>query len=221
MSRILCMLFVVTACVKGNPGGDDVFVNQGGTLEIDDCGYSITTRDGAEAPKVATAFVGSDPTVRLVHLGIVGDPKTSVVAQWRTVDETTKASTIRFEVGANLTADQLTQTKTGIQFGYVSTGDTIFRVHQAHLCGLTPGTTYSYQVGTGDHFSPVYTFHTAPDIAANPDAQVVFGFVGDSRGGYDVFDQLIAELVSRTPDLILFSGDAVTVGLVQDEWEDF
>jgi hypothetical protein len=161
-----------------------------------------------------------------VHLGIVGDPRTSVVAQWRTVDEVTKATTIRYAVGANLTADQLTETKTGIQFGYVPTGDTVFRVHQAHLCGLTPGTTYSYQVGstdltTGEHYSPVYTFHTAPDIGVHPDAEVVFGFVGDSRGGYDTWDTLISELVSRTPDLILFSGDAVTVGLAQPEWEDF
>jgi hypothetical protein len=219
-------VLVAGGCVKGNPNGDDTFVNQGGTLEIKDCGYSITTRDGAEAPKYATPVFGDDPTPRLVHLGIVGDPKTSVVAQWRTVDEVTKATTIRYAVGANLTADQLTETKTGIQFGYVPTGDTVFRVHQAHLCGLTAGTTYSYQVGstdpaTGDHYSPVYTFHTAPDIGAHPDAEVVFGFVGDSRGGYDTWDMLISELVSRTPDMILFSGDAVTVGLAQPEWEDF
>jgi hypothetical protein len=99
-------------------------------------------------------------------------------------------------------------------------------MHQAHACGLTPGTTYSYQVGSvdpsgGEHFSPVYTFHTAPDIGAHPDAEVVLGFVGDSRGGYDVWQQLIPQIQMRTPDLLLFSGDAVTFGITQDEWEDF
>src|SRR5207248_197734 len=45
--------------------------------------------------------------------------------------------------------------------------------------------------------------------------------VGDSRGGYDVWQQLINQMIARQPDLILFSGDAVTVGLSQTEWEDF
>jgi hypothetical protein len=94
-------------------------------------------------------------------------------------------------------------------------------MHQVHLCGLAAGTTYSYQVGAKDHWSPVYTFHTAPDIEASPDAQSVIGFVGDSRGGYDVWAQMVAQLVQRAPDLILFSGDAVTVGLTQYEWEEF
>jgi hypothetical protein len=156
----------------------------------------------------------------------MGNPKTSIVAQWRTKDEKTKASTIRYGVGANLTPDQLTQTANGIEFGFKATGTQIYRMHQAHLCDLQPGTTYSYQVGGTDgsgteHYSKVYSFRTAPDLATNPDAEVVFGFVGDVRGGYDVWEQLIDQLAMRSPDLILFSGDAVTVGLTQYEWEDF
>jgi hypothetical protein len=49
----------------------------------------------------------------------------------------------------------------------------------------------------------------------------VFGFVGDSRGGYDVWTQLAEQIRMRTPDLVLFSGDAVTIGLTQYEWEEF
>src|SRR5262249_9515542 len=94
---------------------------------------------------------------------------------------------------------------------------------QVHLCGLLPGTTYSYQiVGADDqHASPVYSFHTAPDVVAHPDADVVLGFVGDSRGGYGVWAQLVAQLEQRLPDLVLFSGDGVTIGITQDEWEEF
>ena len=226
------LLFVAAAgsaaCVKGNPdaGGDAGFSINGGMLAIPGCGYSVTTYDGAEAPAVATQTFGTDPTPMQVHLGLVGDPKTSVVAQWRTKDETTRATTIRIGVGANLAAAALTDVRTGITFAYRSTGAEMYRMHQAHLCGLNPGTTYSYQVGATDlagaeHFSPVYSFHTAPDIAAHPDAQVVLAFVGDSRGGYDVWQQLITQIKQRTPDLILFSGDAVTVGITQLEWEDF
>jgi acid phosphatase type 7 len=36
-----------------------------------------------------------------------------------------------------------------------------------------------------------------------------------------VWAQLVDELVERTPDLLLFSGDAVTFGQLQPEWEEF
>jgi hypothetical protein len=232
MRSFWLLLATTAACVKGNPV-DTTFNGNGGQLMIPDCGYTVTTVMGAEAPTPSIEAYGGDPTPRLVHLTLMSDPKTSVVVQWRTADEVTRASTIRYAEGANLTADALTQTKSGLQFAYTGTpcppGGTgcPFREHQAHLCGLKPDTSYSYQVGghdsstNTDHFSPVYSFHTAPDIGANPAAEVVMGFVGDSRGGYDVWQQLVTQLVQRTPDLILFSGDAVTIGITQQEWEQF
>lgn len=218
--------FALVACVKGNPVDLGEFVGEGGTFRVEECGYDIVTRYGAEAPKPGQPVFGPDPTPRLVHLGIMGDPRTSMVAQWRTADESTRASTIRFAKGENLSAAELTETREGVEFAYDSTGAVAPRMHQAHLCNLEPGTAYSYQVGGTDvtgraSFSPVYTFHTAPDIVAHPDAEVVFGFVGDSRGGYDVWNMLVDQLSSRSPDLILFSGDMVTIGLTQFEWEDF
>ncbi len=213
----------LAGCVKGNPIEDDPdFTDTGGTLAITGCDYSITTRIGAEPPRMASSTVGSDPTPKHVHLGFVGSPKTSMVAQWRTPDEDkTKATVVRYAKGANLPASALTETGVGVTFGYKATGTQIYQVHQGHMCGLEPGTEYSYQVGGGGMFSPVYTFRTAPDIVANPDAEVVIGNVGDSRDGYDVWSMLVEELQSRSPDLILFTGDAVTVGLTQFEWEEF
>lgn len=205
----------------GGEPEDITFKGEGGTLEVPGCNYSVTTRFGAEMPRLAGTKIGADPKPRLVHLGFIGDPKTSIVAQWRTADEVTTAGSMRYGVGANLPEAQLTKTVKGIQFAYEGPGTDIFRVHQAHACDLEPGTTYSYQVGHGDTWSPVYTFHTAPDVAARPDAETVFGFLGDSRGGYDVWAQLAAQMQQRTPDLVLFSGDAVTVGIIQAEWEEF
>jgi hypothetical protein len=231
MRPILFSLLCTAACVKGNPIDVGDFVGTGGKLELPECGYAVTTREGADAPKLGLEAYGENPAPRVVHLGLVGDPKTTIVAQWRTEDETTLATTIRYAKGADLAPSALTETKTGVVFGYQSGGGDglqhVYHVHQAHLCGLDPGTTYSYQVGGSDpfthldHFSPVYTFHTAPDIAANPDAEVVFGFVGDSRGEYDIWSQLLDQIKMRSPDLILFSGDAVTLGITQPEWEDF
>ena len=219
-------------CVYGNII-DFTFVGNGGTLAVPDCGYSVTTVMGAEAPALSTEVYGADPTPRLVHLGVVGDPKTSVVMQWRTNDEVTRAGFVRYAQGANLTADALTNTVGGLQFAYTGTpcavgGPTCpFRQHQAHVCNLQAGTTYSYQVGSinpnngTQYLSPVYTFHTAPDITAAPGTDTLLGFVGDARGGYDVWQQLVTLLQSYTPDMILFSGDAVTVGITQVEYEEF
>jgi hypothetical protein len=216
----ICLL---GACVRGNPQPDDPsFTDTGGTIAIDGCGYSVTSRIGAEAPRVGNpASIGPDPTPRLVHLGLVGDARTSIVVQWRTVDEETRATAIRFAEGADLSEGALTETGTGIEFAYKSTGSEIYRMHQAHLCGLKANTSYSYQVGSPGYFSPVYTFRTAPDVSAEPDAEVVFAFLGDSRGGYDIWEQLVQLTLQRKPDLVLFSGDAVTIGLTQFEWEEF
>jgi hypothetical protein len=216
---LLSLLLLVSGCDDDEE--DTTFSDMGGTLEVDGCGYSVTTRYGAEPPRVAGKIVGVDPTPRLVHLGLVGDPTKTIVAQWRTIDETTTAGSIRYAAGANLPAAQLTKEVKAIRFRYEGTGAALYQLHQAHVCDLEPGTTYSYQVGTGDSWSPVYTFHTAPDVTAHPDAETVFGYVGDSRGGYDVWAQLSAQIQQRTPDLILFSGDATTIGLAQPEWEEF
>jgi hypothetical protein len=219
--RTLVPFLLISAACADDPVEDEPFTDTGGTLAIDGCGYSVTTRAGAEPPRQATDKKAEDPTPRHVHLGFVGDPETSMVVQWRTKDETTRATVVRYAAGTDLSADKLTETKTGVQFGYKATGSQIYRVHQAHLCGLAPGTAYSYQVGADGAFSPVYTFRTAPDVAANPDAEVVLGFVGDSRDGYDVWSQLVGQFQQRSPDLILFSGDAVTIGITQFEWEEF
>jgi hypothetical protein len=215
------MLLLVTVGCDGGDYEPPQFTDTGGTLAIEGCGYSITTRLGAEPPRVSKKFTGEDPTPRLVHLGIVGDPKTSMVVQWRTVDEVTRSGEVRYAKGADLDATQLTEKATGIEFGYQATGTQIYRSHQAHLCGLEPGTAYSYQIGSAGKLSPVRSFTTAPDVAANPDKEVVFGFIGDTRDGYDVWEQLSTAIGQRSPDLILFSGDAVTVGITQFEWEEF
>jgi hypothetical protein len=221
MRAFWVFVLVLTACSGDDEGDPQVFSDQGGTLEIEGCNYSLTTRVGAEKPVPSGKTIGADPKPRAVHLGIIGDPRTSIVAQWRTVDELTTVTELRYGKGDGLTEDQLTETVKGVHFRYNATGVDLFHVHQAHVCGLEPGTTYSYQVGAARHWSPIYSFHTAPDVEANPDAEVVFGFVGDSRGGYDIWGQLAAQIKQRTPDLVLFSGDAVTIGLTQYEWEDF
>ena len=217
------------ACVKGNPIDYGDFVGTGGTIAIAGCPYSLTTQEGASAPQATSDIFGIDPTPMQIHLTLMADAKTSVVAQWRDNDETTLSANMRYAQGAGLTAAELTETASGYEFGFRAGGSDgeqhVFTIHQVHLCDLAPGTTYSYQVGghnpydNTDHWSDVFTFHTAPDITANPDAEVQLAFVGDSRGGYDIWTELVDLIQTHAPDLVLYSGDAVTLGLTQYEWE--
>ena len=139
------------------------------------------------------------------------------------MDDTTLASTVEFGVGDS--RDQRTEALT---FAYVSgfnqNGVTV-RMHEAHLCNLTPDTEYSYRVGgespDQNGWSQVLRFRTAPDPVAQPDAEVSIAVVGDSRGGYEIWQTVVNLLAQESPDLILFSGDAVTIGAVQVEWETF
>lgn len=222
LTALLAAGCAAAGCVKGSPL-DDVALEdfEGGAVTPAGCAYQSVTRLGAEAPTLSTDEVGTDPAIRHVHLGFIGDPRTSMVVTWRTRDEVTQAGRVRFGKGG-----VLDQEVTGYTFRYQTAlggaSDILVRIHEAHLCGLEPDTTYDYQVQSDPiHVSPIYRFHTAPDLATSPDATVTITSVGDSRDGYTVWADLVGQIAQRAPDLLLFSGDAVTVGSIQNEWESF
>jgi predicted phosphodiesterase len=232
---LLVVAFGAAACGDGllatpDDAGDDATDASaprfdGGFIALPACGYNVVTRAGAERPRLAPDVLGPDPAPRHVHLGIPGDPRTSIAITWRTRDDQTLATSVRFAAGDGLPPGALTQMHRGFTFAYDAGGGELPRIHEAHLCGLVPDTVYSYQVGSAvdgaETWSPVYSFRTAPDVAVSPDAEVRFAVVGDTRGGYDVWAQLVALLAARHPDLVLFTGDVVNNGLEQREWEPF
>lgn len=221
MTRYLALSpLIAAACVAGNPSSREPEVDRlGGSLTPPGCTYPMITRVGSEAPALPGTAVGPDPTVGQVHLGLVGDPRTSMVVDWRTRDDQTLAGKVHFGEGTALDREA-----PGLTFTYVADfgNGAVVRMHEAHLCGLRADTVYSYQVESdAGHTSPVHQFRTAPDLTATPDAEISFAAVGDSRDGYAVWAQLVAQIAARTPDLIVFSGDAVTLGQQQGEWDEF
>ncbi len=99
-------------------------------------------------------------------------------------------------------------------------GQTI-RIHEAHLCGLSPDTAYRYVVESGPSQSDTMTFRTAPDFEAQPDAEVVFAVLGDARTHPEVLGSILTMLDSiAAPDYILFTGDWVFRADDQDSWDD-
>ncbi len=224
MKQAALVIVALGACVQGNPDGLGEMppgpAFNGGTITPPGCAYTVTTRLGAEAPVLSDDQVGPDPTIKHVHLGLASDPRTSVVVTWRTVDDDTRAGKVFYGTGGEATIEAPAFTFR-YQSGIGGIGEAV-RIHEAHLCGLTADTEYTYRVESDAvHTSTTYSFRTAPDIAATPDAEVLIASVGDSRDGYAVWALLVDEILARTPDLVLFSGDAVTVGQFQEEWEEF
>ncbi|HZS39828.1 MAG TPA: metallophosphoesterase family protein [Polyangia bacterium] len=206
----------------GAQNGDGLIdLHQGGSIALASCGYTVKTVDGASIPQPGANVLGADPAPKMVHLNFgAQDASRNIAVVWRTNDNATLATTVQFGTGGNTD-----KTQDGFTFVYdVAIGDPV-RIHETHLCGLTPDTLYSYRVGGvgadgTQAFSPVYTFRTAPDRAASPSAEVVMLVLGDTRDGYSQWGaELTAAAAANSPDVILFSGDAISLGPVQEDWD--
>jgi hypothetical protein len=95
-----------------------------------------------------------------------------------------------------------------------------YRIHEVRLCGaLEPATTYSYRVGGDGGWSQTWTF-TTPAAPGGSDTLTV-AIAGDSRGAYTTWASLLASMEAHDPDVFLFSGDMVQLGVRQSEWDDW
>jgi hypothetical protein len=208
-------LLLVAACGDTTQPRD---LHQGGSITLPaPCGYTVKTHDGASRPQAAQNRFGADPTPRFVHLNVAHDPSTSIAILWRTNDETTLATTVQY--GENGKTDR---SAVGFTFVYDTGDNQEVRIHETHLCGLQPDTQYTYRVGGGSAFSPVATFRTAPDRKLSPDAEVTVLVAGDTRDSLSTWGQVMSTAFAlQQPDLVLFSGDMILLGPVQDDWDQW
>lgn len=171
----------------------------------------------SRAPEAHAATFGPEPTPYAIRYGWPSsDPSTAASFLWRT-DTDTLATVVEYGIG-----DALTERVEGMsfRFGGEPDGPGLYRIHEVKLCaGLQPGTTYSYRVGGGDHFSPIHQFTTAP--APGPGQSVRVAIAGDSRGAYETWGTLVQLMEQHDPDFYVFSGDMVEFGTVQAEWDSW
>jgi hypothetical protein len=170
------------------------------------------------------ALYGSDPAPFAVHLGLpTRDPSTSVSMIWRTpydreTDDRTGAAVV--QIGTTDAWPDDAWEVEGYTFPFASgqIGAGTAMLHEARICGdLTPNTAYTYRVGGPGGWSAEHRFSTpGPPGGADP---LRIAFVGDSRGGYDTWSQILTELDAAEPDLIVFSGDMVDLGGSQTDWD--
>jgi hypothetical protein len=179
----------------------------GGEIFVARAGYDTT--DPVPADLDAAVF-GASPAPYHTHLSWSDEPSTTMAFIWRT-DADTLAT--RIEYGADTTYGA---TATGASW-LLGVEGASGRVHEAHLCDLTPGTTYHYRVGGEGNWSEDATFTTAP--APGQAAPFRFAVTGDSRDNQDTWGLVLDAMEAHAPDFYLFSGDAVDLGVNMTEWD--
>jgi predicted phosphodiesterase len=98
--------------------------------------------------------------------------------------------------------------------------DSVSVIHHAlTLTGLSPYTTFHYQVSTGGQsLGTDSAFRTAAALT-----QTVFSFVafGDTRTNHDLHQQVVDRIRALAPDFVLHGGDFVEDGSEPDQWTTF
>ena len=211
----LALSFSASLSVGCSPHAPSLALTTGEVVEIPGCPFTVTTPNETTAPVKDDGSVGTAPTPIDVHMAYVGDPKSSISITWAT-DVGTRGTEL--EWGADASYGNKTK---GFWFAYptdlAGSDPPSVGIHQVHLCGLTPGTTYHYRVGTGSHMSGDATFTTAPG-----DGRTVRVLVaGDSRGNASTWGEVIQAGAADGPDLAIFTGDANDLGSIQPDWESW
>ena len=180
------------------------------------CAYTtVFTADRGLGYSFDKPVTGTAAVPRRVRAGVAGsldalspayaNPATSLAIAWDT-DIDTLASRMRFGPGP----DKLDREATGDS--YQLTGTWPQRVHQVHVCGLQPDTTYYYQVGGGPEAQQVWSdVHAITTLKAAGDlGRISVGVAGDSRDSTDVIWPMVQSRYAELGvHLQLFSGDSV------------
>jgi hypothetical protein len=191
-------------------GGTVSTANPFDTTTVSDGSHTITaavvlTSGSTEVVNATFAISNNSGTARSpdqVHLAWVGAPSTTLSVVWRTWDTATP-SRMQYRAAGSTTWLQAT--------GAQRTSGTTGKLHEANLSGLTPSTTYEYQVqGDGGTWSEVYSARTAPPLGPADFDAIYFadtGLVGRVDGLATGTKQVVDEIVKLDPLFVLPGGD--------------
>jgi len=230
MRVILLCCVALLACSSPNAttdGGDDAgddALPQTFSYTPQGCSYAVTipASRGFQAialddGKPITDVSGATPA--RVRIGLGGgsrgaDPTTSAVFTWET-SAAVGAAEVR--IGATTyTGHVWTTPAPTIGLG---TGEPPAYMHEVDVCGLQPGTTYTYTVGGGasgaDVWSAPQTFTTVPT------GKITFGVSGDSRDSASVFQLVQERMRDDAVAFQLFSGDFVLWGTQESLYQQW
>jgi len=181
-------------------------------------GYTDLVLDGATGGQPLRVRIGLGGKTTSGESGYA-DPTTTAVFTWETHDPSTAA-----KVRLGTSPNALTDVRTGHSWttpppgAGVGANEPGTSMHEVHVCGLTPATTYYYQVGGG---SPE-TWGDAQQFATPPSSgKVIIGLSGDSRDSADVFQTLQTRMRDAAVNFQIFSGDLILFGTQQSLYGTF
>ncbi len=198
------------------------------------CAYTVTppdTRAFADLALDDAAASADAPgaTPLRVRLGLGGgttkagpgyaDPTTSAVFTWQT-SASGKAARVRMGTNAAALSDvhagySWTTPAPTLGFG---TNEPATYMHEVHVCGLQPATTYYYQVGGGaagkEAWSATQQFTTVP-----ASGKITVGVLGDARDKVDTWRLVQTRMRDAAVAMQLMSGDIVDFGASEALYE--
>jgi predicted phosphodiesterase len=217
-------------------GGDDAGDDGGGgsslTYAPAGCKYTVSPPAVLGYTSLALDDTGPvDPVNGMparVRLGLGGsttmgqpgypDPTTTAAFTWETAESNNAA-----KVKMGTSASALSQVSTGYAWtlpAEIGTGDTYF--HEVHVCGLTPNTTYFYEVGGGPSGSEVWSatqsFTTMPASGT-----ITVGVFGDARDTIATWQAVHVRMKAAGVLMSLVDGDVVATGSIESlysQWLD-
>jgi hypothetical protein len=132
------------------------------------------------------------------------DPSTSAVFTWETTEQDSNA---KVKLGTSM--DSLTDVYTGYAWTNPAVGPT--NLHEVHVCGLKPGTTYYYAVGGGaptkEVWSATQSFTTVPTTG-----KVTVGVLSDARDVVTTWATVHQRMKTIGVNFQVIAGDIVDVG---------
>ncbi len=236
--------FVTFSCGSGKApdsgdGGSDSAAEAGTfTYAPTGCPYTVTPASFGMSPSSGNfqdtngndtlalddeAAPSGDITPSLVRVGVGGgtdstaagyaNPRTTAAFMWETPTPTHAA---KVKIGTSATS--LTDVHTGYSWVIPrDLGTTTTNAHAVHVCGLTAGTTYYYQVGGGpsgsETWSKVQSFTTVPDSGA-----ITVGILGDARDTLTTWQLVHQRMQQAGVAIQLIPGDIVDIGGSGDLW---
>ena len=222
---------ILVSCSSGKsssapPGGDDAGDEaEAGSVSLtyapQGCAYTYTPPATLGFTDLAVDDGGPvDPTMgapQRVRLGLGGgttkgqpgyaDPTTSAAFTWETAESNHAA---KVQLGTSPSA--MSEVHAGYAWSEpTSGGNTVSNMHEVHVCGLTPGTTYFYEVGGGpsgaEVWSATQSFTTVPATGT-----VSIGVFGDARDSSTTWQAVHVRMRDAAVNMQLVGGDMVDVG---------
>tara|TARA_B100001750_G_scaffold207080_1_gene185168 strand:+ start:1661 stop:3154 length:1494 start_codon:yes stop_codon:yes gene_type:complete len=192
------------------------------------CSGTVRTPEVVEAG-MGGETLGAAPTPDHVHVAIGEEASTTFAVNWHT-DLATDVTQILYGLDEDAVdaADGATD-EVAVRSGHTLVYETRYetltdsldvRIHEVHVCGLEPSTTYYYKVGGPGAWSETFDVATAPVLGSTE--PWTFAASGDSRNNTAGVWQLAQrQILEAGADLHVFSGDAVNLSALQTEWDAF